>query len=199
MGKQFIIYLLLFFSVLGARAEKTRFEMSAPNAVEKGKQFRLSFTLNERGTNLQLPSNLTGNFEVLMGPSTGQSTRMQTINGQTSTEVTYSYTYILRAKETGTFEIRPASIEVDGKVFESNSVEIQVVPPQSQPRQPQSGTQPENESQTVDLDRDNLFVRVEMNKQNVYRGEQIIATVKLYVNPNINLGGFDEVNLPTYE
>ncbi len=199
MGKQLIIYLLLFFSVLGARAEKTRFEMSAPNAVEKGKQFRLSFTLNERGTNLQLPSNLSGNFEVLMGPSTGQSTRMQTVNGKTTTEVTYSYTYILRAKETGTFEIRPASIEVDGKVFESNSIEIQVVPPQSQPGQPQSGGQSENESQAVDLGRDNLFVRVEMNKQNVYRGEQIIATVKLYVNPNINLGGFDEVNLPTYE
>ncbi len=38
-----------------------------------------------------------------------------------------------------------------------------------------------------------------MNKRNVYRGEQIIATVKLYVNPNIPIAGFDEVNLPTYE
>ena len=198
MGKQLAIYLLLFFSILTVRAEQTRFEMSAPNAVEKGKQFRLSFTLNDRGTNLQLPSNLTGNFEVLMGPSTGQSTSIQTINGKTTTEVTFSYTYILRAKETGTFEIRPASIEVNGKVFESNSIEIQVVPPQSQPQQPQS-QQPEDGSQSVDLGRDNLFIRVEMNKRNVYRGEQIIATVKLYVNPNINLGGFDEVNLPTYE
>ena len=33
----------------------------------------------------------------------------------------------------------------------------------------------------------------------MYKGEQIIATVKLYVNPGINLAGFDEVNLPTYE
>ena len=199
MGKQLTIYLLLFFSILTVRAEQTRFVMSAPNAVEKGKQFRLSFTLNEQGTNLQLPSNLSSNFDVLMGPSTGQSTRMQTINGKTTTEVTFSYTYILRAKETGTFEIRPASIEVNGDIFESNSIEIQVVPPQSQPQQPQANQPSGNENQSVDLGKDNLFVRVEMNKRNVYRGEQMIATVKLYVNPNINLGGFDEVNLPTYE
>ena len=199
MGKQLTIYLLLFFSILTVRAEQTRFVMSAPNAVENGKQFRLSFTLNEQGTNLQLPSNLSSNFDVLMGPSTGQSTRMQTINGKTTTEVTFSYTYILRAKETGTFEIRPASIEVNGDIFESNSIEIQVVPPQSQPQQPQANQPSGNENQSVDLGKDNLFVRVEMNKRNVYRGEQMIATVKLYVNPNINLGGFDEVNLPTYE
>ena len=199
MGKQLTIYLLLFFSILTVRAEQTRFVMSAPNAVENGKQFRLSFTLNEQGTNLQLPSNLSSNFDVLMGPSTGQSTRMQTINGKTTTEVTFSYTYILRAKETGTFEIRPASIEVNGDIFESNSIEIQVVPPQSQPQQPQANQPSGNENQSVDLGKDNLFVRVEMNNRNVYRGEQMIATVKLYVNPNINLGGFDEVNLPTYE
>jgi len=163
-----------------------------------GKQFRLSFTLNERGSNLQLPPGLTNNFDVLMGPSTGQSTRMQSINGRTTTEVTFSYTYILRAKETGTFEIRPATIEVDGKVFESNSLKIQVVKAKQQSTQ-QSPSQGEGEQQSVDLGGENLFVRVEMNKQNVFKGEQIIATVKLYVSPDIPVSGFDEVNLPTYE
>ena len=118
MIKKLIPYFLFFLLVTGASAEQTRFVMSAPNAVEMGKQFRLTFTLNERGSNLELPPGLTNNFDVLMGPSTGQSTRMQTINGQTTTEVTFSYTYILRAKKEGTFEIRPASIEVDGNVFE---------------------------------------------------------------------------------
>jgi hypothetical protein len=133
-----------------------------------------------------------------MGPSTSQSTSIQTINGKTTTEVTFSYTYILRAKKEGAFELRPASIQVNGNIFESNSLNIQVVKAQSQPAQPQTDSGAQG-SQSVDLGKDNLFVRVEMNKSNVYRGEQIIATVKLYVNPNINIGGFDEVNLPTYE
>ena len=89
-------------------------------------------------------------------------------------------------------------MKVRGKVFESNPLTVQVVKAQSQPAQPQTGT-PQDASQDVDLGTDNLFVRVDLSKRNVYRGEQIIATVKLYVNRNINLAGFDEVNLPTYE
>jgi len=199
MTRKLITYTFLILTVIIAHAENTRFVMSAPNAVETGKQFRLSFSINERGTNLRLPSGLTDNFDILMGPSTGQSTSIKTINGRTTQEISYSYTYILRAKKEGTFEIRPASIEVGGKIFESNSLKIQVVKAQSNPAATQPGGQPQRGTQNVDLGKDNLFVRVEMSKRNVYRGEQIIATVKLYVNPNINIGGFDEVNLPTYE
>ncbi|MBW6533594.1 MAG: BatD family protein [Mariniphaga sp.] len=201
MIKKLLTYICLFFIVASASAEITRFEMSAPNAVEMGQQFRLTFTLNDRGSNLQLPPGLTSNFDVLMGPSTGQSTSIRTINGQTTTEVTYSYTYILRAKSEGEFEIRPATIEADGKVMESNPLKIQVVPTQSQQqtqRQTPSGGESQG-SQSVDLGGDNLFLRVVMSKQNVFRGEQIIATVKLYADPNIPISGFDEVNLPTYE
>ena len=201
MMKKLVIYIFLFCAAIAARAEQTRFTMSAPSAVEMGQQFRLSFQLNDRGTNLQLPPGLSDNFQILMGPSTGQSTSIQTINGKTTSEVTFSYTYILRAKAEGNFEIRPGSIEVNGKVFESNSLSIQVVKAQAQPSQSQGGvTQPQQgASQNVELDKDNLFVRVDLSKRNVYRGEQIIATVKLYVNPNVPIHGFDEVNLPTYE
>ena len=201
MIKKLLTYTCLFFIVISAKAEITRFEMSAPNAVEMGQQFRLTFTLNDRGSNLQLPPGLTNNFDVLMGPSTGQSTSIQTINGRTTTEVTFSYTYILRAKSEGEFEIRPATIEADGKVMESNPLKIQIVPAQSQPQtQQQTPRGGESQgSQSVDLGGDNLFLRVEMSKQNVVRGEQIIATVKLYADPNIPISGFDEVNLPTFE
>lgn len=202
MVKKLATYFILFLTVWAARAEQTRFVMSAPNAVETGKQFRLSFTLNDRGTNLKLPPDLSSNFDILMGPSTGQSTSIQTINGRTTTEVTFSYTYILMAKKEGTFEIRPASIEVDGKVFESNSLKIEVVKAQSQPTQPQGGggaSEPLGDPTSVDLGKDNLFVRVEMSKNNVFRGEQIVSTVKLYLDPNIPISGFDDVSLPTYE
>ncbi len=202
MIKQFITYIFLLTLFVSVKAEQTRLVMSAPNAVEVGKQFRLSFTINERGTNLQLPD--LSNFDVLMGPSTGQSTSISTINGRTTQETTFSFTYILRAKKEGKFEIRPGSIEVGGKVFESNPLTIEVVKAQSKPAQTQGNSSQDNAQrqgspQNVDLGSDNLFLKVDMNKHNVYRGEQIISTVKLYVNPNIPVAGFDEVNLPTYE
>ncbi len=201
MIRKFVIFLVLFTVALATVAEQTRFVMSAPNAVELGKQFRLTFTLNEQGSNLKLPPGIENNFDILMGPSTGQSISMVTINGKTTQEVSFSYTYVLRAKQEGTFELRPASIEVGGKIFESNPMKIQVVKQQSKPAQPQGGidADPGQAPQNVDLGSDNLFIRVELSKQSVYKGEQLIATVKLYVNPNIPVAGFDEVTLPTYE
>jgi hypothetical protein len=200
--------LLLVLTVVTANAVQTRFTMDAPAAVEVGQQFRLSFTLNEQGSNLKLPPGIENNFDILMGPSTSQSFSSSTINGKTTQEITFGYTYILRAKQEGTFELRPASIEVGGKIFESNAIKIQVVKAQAKAAQPQAGAggsggnsaaDQQGRPQNVELGSDNLFVRVEMSKQNVFKGEQIIATVKLYVNPNIPIAGFDEVNLPTYE
>ncbi len=209
MIRTFTTYLLIFLTVITASAVQTRFTMDAPTAVEVGQQFRLSFTLNEQGSNLKLPPGIENNFDVLMGPSTSQSLSMSTINGKTTQEATYGYTYILRAKQEGTFELRSASIEVGGKIFESNSIKIQVVKAQSKPAQPQpqaggsggnsTAEQQQGKPQNVELGSDNLFVRVEMNKQNVFKGEQVVATVKLYVNPNIPIARFDQVNLPTYE
>ncbi len=203
MIKKLVTYIFLFFLVIGAKAQNPRFTMSAPNAVENGQQFRLSFTLNKRGNKLKLPPGLNDNFQILMGPSTGQSFSSSTINGKTTAETTYSYTYILRAKNEGTFELRPASIEADGKVIESNSLEIRVVKAQSQPQssQQQGGNKQSQQrsASNVDLGKDNLFVRVEFSKRSAYRGEQIVATVKLYSHPEIGISGFEEVNLPTYE
>ncbi len=201
MIRQLVTYIFLFISVVTLHAQEIRFEMSAPNAVETGQQFRLSFTIfNNQGDNLKLPPGLADNFDILMGPSTGESTRFTSINGKATTETTYSYTYILRAKKEGKFEIRPGSIEVGGKVVESNSLTVQVVKAQSAPAQPQGNSSSgETGTQDVDLGGDNLFVRVDLSKSNVYKGEQIISTVKLYVSPNIPISRFDEVNLPTYE
>jgi len=200
MAKNLILYIFILISST-AMADDIQFVMSAPNAVEMGKQFSLSFTINDRGRNLQLPIGLTDNFDILMGPSTGQSTSISNINGRATTQVSFSFTYIVQAKNEGSFEIRPASIEVDGKIYESNSLSIQVVSAQSQPAQQsaaQSGATGSS-AETTNISRENLFMNVELSKSSVFRGEQLIATIKLYVDPDIPITRFEEVNLPTYE
>jgi len=184
-------------------ADNVRFIMEGPEAVAAGDQFRLGFTLNERGTDLQLPD--LSNFDVLMGPSTSQSSSIQIINGKTTQTSSFSYIFILRAKKEGKFTIRPASIKVDGKTYESNSLTIQIV--KGQPQQAagnqgqgsQQGGQGEEEAPSGNISKDNLFVRVSVDKTNVSKGEQILSTVKLYISQNVPLNGFDEVKLPTYE
>ena len=106
-------------------ADAVTFTMEAPAVVELGEQFRLAFTLNARGQNLKLPE--LNDFEVLMGPSTSQSTSYQIINGVSSQSVSFSYLYVLRAKKEGRYTIAPATITVDGKEYRSNSTTIEVV------------------------------------------------------------------------
>lgn len=184
--------------VIFAGADNIRFVMSAPNVVSAGEQFRLSFSLNGSGSDLRLPD--LSDFEVLMGPSTSQSTSIQIINGKTTQEVSFSYIFILRAKEEGTFTIRPASIKVDGKVYESNELKIQVVKGQVQQQGSSSPRQQQEQPATAtEITKEDLYVKIELDKQNVYKGEQVIATVKIYVAPNVPITGFEDVKLPSFE
>jgi len=196
---------LMIFMLVGlvARADSTQFVMEGPEVVAMGEQFRLGFTLNEKGTDLQLPD--LSNFDLLMGPSTSQSSSIQIINGKTTQTSSFSYIFILRAKKEGKFSIRPASIKVGGKTYESNSLNIQVVKGQPQQAGSQQGGAQQNNQQQQDetpagsVSKDNLFVRVAVDKTNVSKGEQILSTVKLYISQNVPLNGFDEVKLPSYE
>jgi hypothetical protein len=194
--------LLIIFMFAGflAMADNIEFVMEGPEVVAMGEQFRLGFTLNDRGTDLQLPD--LSNFDVLMGPSTSQSSSIQIINGKTTQSSSFSYIFILRAKKEGKFTIRPASIKVGGKTYESNSLSIEVV--KGQPQQASGGqgggqSSQQDDTPTGNVSKDNLFVRIAVDKTNVSKGEQILATVKLYISQNVPLNGFDEVKLPSYE
>ena len=197
MIKQFILTLLLLIPAVFAGADNVRFTMSGPKVVSEGEQFRLSFNLNEEGSDLQVPD--MPNFDVLMGPSTSQSSSIQIINGKTTQSVSFSYIFILRAKKVGTFTIRPGSIKVDGKVYESNDLTIQVVKGQA-PQSSTSGNQQQEQESAAggNISKDDLFVKIDLDKHNVYKGEQIIATVKIYVAPNVPISSFDDVTLPSY-
>jgi len=205
MIRKFKILILLMFAGFLGMADNIQFTMEAPEVIAIGEQFRLGFTINEQGSDLQLPD--LSNFDVLMGPSTSSSTSMQYINGKTTQSSSFSYMFILRAKKEGKFTIRPGSIKVGGKTYESNSLEIQVV--KGQPQQQSSGGgqqsnsaqqgQQSDETPTANISKENLFVRVAVDKTNVSKGEQILATVKIYVSQNIPLNGFDDVKLPSYE
>jgi len=206
MIRKFKVLIFLMFVGFVAFADNIHFVMEGPEAVAVGEQFRLGFTLNDSGSDLQLPD--LSNFDVLMGPSTSQSSSIQIINGRTTQSSSFSYIFILRAKKEGKFTIRPASIKVEGKTYESNSLTIQVVKGQPQAQQQQSSGQQSSGQQSAQgqddtpvgsVSRDNLFVKVAVDKSNVSKGEQIISTVKLYISQNVPLNGFDEVKLPTYE
>jgi len=182
----------LIFALQGWAAEKVVFTMEAPQVVELGEQFRLAFSVNAKGQNIKLPD--LADFEVLMGPSTSQSTSFQIINGVSSQSVSFSYLYILRAKKEGKFNINPASINVDGTEYKSNTQTVEVVKGSARPS---TGGVDTPTSTPGTVSKSDLFVKLNLDKRSLYKGEHLTATIKIY--SRVNLNGFEDISIPNFE
>ncbi len=187
-----LIFIFLLLSLPGWAADKVTFTMEAPQVVELGEQFRLTFSVNARGQNLKLPD--LSEFDVLMGPSTSQSTNFQIINGVSSQSVSFSYLYVLRAKKEGRFNIASGTITVDGNEYRSNSQAIEVVKGSAKPS---SGGVDTPTSTPGSVPKGDLFVKMNLDKRSLYKGEHLTATIKIY--SKVNLNGFEDISIPNFE
>ena len=194
--KRLLILFIILTGVINVFAQDVKFTATAPRVVEVGENFRLTYSLNQKGKNIEIGS-LAG-FQLLMGPSVSNSYSTQYINGKVSKKREQSYSYVLLAEKEGKFTIQPAHIKVDGKVYASNIINIEVVKGRgnSQDKYEKSNKQGQVSSSNR-ITKDNLFVKVEIDKKSVYMGEFVVATLKLYSRVQVsNLG---RSKFPTFQ
>ena len=194
--KRITFALLLLASCVNIFAQDVEFTVSAPNVVAVGEQFRVVFKLNARPQELNPPA--FDNFYILAGPSTSSSSSIQIINGQMTQTYEYTYTYILEATEAGKFRIDPATATVSKRDYKTEPIEIEVVQGSkpSQPSRTQPGTSTQPQAQP-DQPADNIFVDIEFDRQTAYRGQPILATLKIYTRSNI--AGFEDIKFPSFD
>ena len=175
MYRPVIAFLLLLLVTPGVRAQEVQFTCSVDRTeVAVGQQFQVTYTLSggslKQYRDFRAPD-LNRSFLTLAGPSTSQ--QMQIINGRVSTSISWSY--VLQPRQTGRFTVPEASISYDGSTLRSNTVSVTVTR-----AVPNSGnTRKDEEAPTVDLG-DNLFIRAIANRTDVYVGEPLTVTYKLY-------------------
>ena len=186
--------IILLFLTLSGFGQGVTFKADAPTVVELGEQFRLSYTLDKKGTDLQVPT-LDG-FDLLMGPSTSSTSSFSSVNGQVSQSVSYTYTYILEGVKEGTYQIPAATVTVDGKQYRSNTLRIQVVKGSGNSAAKQGGNQAVQPDASASINEDNLFVRVEVSRRSLYMGESLEATIKVY--SRVDLANFGRSKFPTF-
>lgn len=147
--------------------------------VGQNERFQVYFTLScqdiNKASSFKAPP-LTG-LKILSGPN--QSTSMQIVNGKVDASITLSY--LVFATEIGSAVVGPASITYEGKTFTTKPINIKVEK-SSAPAQPQGGQQVISEKEIAK----NLFIIAEADKNNVYQGEQVTVTYKLYTKVNIS-------------
>ncbi|MBN2746039.1 MAG: protein BatD [Bacteroidales bacterium] len=190
--KRYLFAILVFIS-LGLHSQKTTFTATGPKAVEIGETFQITYSVNAQGNKFSGPT--FSDFDYLGGPFTSSSSSMQIINGNMTQSVNQSYTYRLRANKKGTFTIPAATITANGKQLKSNTLTIQVV--DGTTPSPTTSTPNQNTpSASVDVGDGLIFGRTSINKKQLYVGEPILVTQKIYSEkPITNVQNYKE---PTY-
>ena len=186
--------ILLILTVIPGISDDVKFTVSAPGVVAVGEQFRLTYTLNSKANKFSAPE--FDNFYVIAGPSTSYNQSTQIINGKVTRNISYTYTYILQSTREGKFTIPPAIVVVNKKQYSTNSLQIEVIKGKNQSQTKASATQSQNNQGLANIGNEDLFVRVLVNKSNVYQGAYLVATVKIY--SRVNLSGFEKVDLPDF-
>lgn len=125
MRKEFcsIVFTVLLSLAAFAQTEPIFRVKVSQDSVLFGNPIEVRFTLEQgRGKNFQPPS--FSGFDVVGGPN--QSSNFSMINGEVKQSMTFSY--FIEPREIGNYYIEPASIEVEGKIFETQPLQIMVVP-----------------------------------------------------------------------
>jgi hypothetical protein len=125
-------------------------------------------------------------FRIVGGPS--QQVSQSWINGRSS--FNKSYSYFLLPTQKGTLTIRQATVEINGQIYKTNPIKINVTAAVEQPRDP-------NEEPQISAD-DAIHLVAEISKGNPYVNEPITVVYKLFFSYNIGITNWRELNKPKY-
>ncbi len=178
------ILTLIYLLVINFSFSQIKFEAEvSKNNLGVNENLRVDFKMNKDGDNFNPPS--FDGFRVVGGPN--QSVSNSWINGVRSFTKTYSY--FLTPIKKGKFTIGQASIEIDGDIYKTLPVQIQVS------EAVQSSLSPGSPSSVLN---DDIELNIEVSKTETYLNEPISVEFKLLFNPKINVTNLGEIDSPEF-
>lgn len=189
--KQVLFSLLMIANASAVFAAKMT--VKAPNIVTVGEKFQIAFQVDAATDALafSIPPSM-GDFQIIAGPVASFSS--SSINGQSTSYTTF--TYYVQAMKEGTVTIGQAEVKVKGSAVRSENISIEVVKSAAgaaggqnaqsaqgsqaggQVQQPAAGRTPASgQGRVGDGD---LFLRIELNRSSLYKGEPLVASIALY-------------------
>lgn len=202
MKKALSILIFILAAVAGNTLAAAEFTVIPPRTVVAGQNFTVTYRLKNAesdGSGLKV-AEIEG-CKLLYGPATSTMKSYQFVNGRQSSSSTVDYTYTYRAEKEGTYTIAPASITVDGKTLRTAAASVKILPPDSNSQQDDSyssGHRDNSRQQEVrDVSDKDVFIRILLNKKQVYEQEAVECTMKLYTKLNVN--AINAITPPTFD
>ncbi len=195
--------LLCVIGCLSLRAaEKVVFEVSSPLMVASGEAFRVEFALNAKPDDDSFVAPSFEGFDVLAGPAVSKGSSIQIINGAMTKSVNYTITFVLLPRSVGNLTVGSAEIAVDGTVYRTRPLALEVVDEPAGGSASQPGAddcrEPQDEASRAqgEIAKDDLLLRAVVSRSSVFKGEPLRVTFKLY--ERVNVAGYQDVKFPSF-
>lgn len=189
MKIKYYIALLILIVSYTIKAQTVYAQVSSKQ-VQVGVPFEYAIVINANPNNYTPPS--FKDFDIVGGPN--QSSSVQWVNGQTSTQMTLSWALV--AKKEGKATIGSAVVNCGNQRFETNAIALEVTkgPVTNQQSAAAGG---DDKAQYNKVSGGDLFIRTGISKSKCVLGEQITIIQKVY--SRLPIVGFQKVNPPTYD
>ena len=186
----------LLSAVASWASSPVSFEASAPLLVAAGENFRIEFTVNAEPERNSFEAPTFEGFQLVAGPVTSRGSNMYIVNGSMEKTEYHTYTYVLQGTAKGKYTIGSAAIAVEGKSYRTQPVTIEVVD-EGGSQQPQ-GSAAASGARSADksIGANDLLMRLTVNKTDVFKGEPVVAALKLY--KRVSLLGSEGAKFPSF-
>ena len=184
MRKIYLLWSVLLLCFSHGTAQVSFQTKVSKNRLGLNERLRVSFEMNQNGDNFTPPS--FNGFNVVGGPN--QSVSNSWVNGVRS--FSKSYTYFLTPSRKGKITIAQASIEIDGEVYKTTPIQIEITQAVNNPNSPQARANA--------IADENLHLVAEISKRNPYLNEAITVIYKLYFSSEISVSNINETESPKY-
>lgn len=179
------LHITIFVLVATLASAQVKFEAKVSKTkLGVNERLRIDFEMNKDGDNFNPPS--FNGFTVIGGPN--QSVSNSWINGVRTYKKTYSY--FLAPKSRGNFTIGQATIEIEGEIYKTTPVKIEITAAIDKPKDP-------NDPDYVASN--NIHLVAEVSNSNPYLNEAITVVYKLYVAPTTGVDNWREIDIPRYD
>ena len=185
--KIYLLAFLLQFSIvqMTGQEDSVNFEtILSKKTLGLNENLRVDFKMNKDGDNFN-PPDFKG-FRVIGGPN--QSVSNMWVNGKRT--FSKSYSYFLSPLGKGSLTIGQATIEIDGQVFKTLPLKVNVSESVSISKDPDDPSYVVNE---------NLHLVAEVSNTNRFLNGGISIIYKLYFSPQINVTNVGEIETPEFE
>ncbi|MDR0385438.1 MAG: BatD family protein [Prevotellaceae bacterium] len=194
--KKWLFILTLFCPVVAFADELV---VEAPTIVAVNERFQISYSISYSPDKKTLskfiaPSSFP-DFKILAGPVESSSQTVIMSGGSNTSTQTRKFTYSLRATKEGVFDIPVAEAKFeDGESVKSKKMSVEVIKEDAGRAASNNAQQPPRDP--ADISPDDLFIRMEFNRQSAYKGEPLILSIKLYWH-NVSVANLTKFTPPT--